>query len=246
MVVRRVMARARGSVGVVAVALLMLGGCGGHDGVAATDARVVDGPVACDAVDQDCPDGDKCTFVDPEADGFERACVAPTGTRAEGDRCVRGADGPAGLGHDDCAPGLFCSFIGVVPPSAGGSRLCRRACEADAGCATGQRCAVLADGQGLCGPTCAAFGPCAGGMSCADAWTGTGGDRDLFLVCRVAGPVALGQPCGLDDECGADAICLTELFGVPSVCAALCDGEHPCATGTCQELASGAPGVCTP
>ncbi len=223
------------------MALLVLVG-GGGGGEETVDAGASDGMVACDPVGQSgCGAGMKCTFVDPEGDGFETACRA-AGTVAEGMTCVRGG----GFGDDDCAAGSFCTFIGVLPPAQGGTRVCRAICGVGAACDGGQTCAQLVDAPmkaGMCGPSCAPFaGTCGDGMTCAELWTGLGGDFDLFAVCRPPGATGAGQACGADSDCVADHTCL-ELPGAPVVCRPLCDSTHPCASGSCFE-ADGGFGAC--
>jgi len=208
----------------VILGFLCLAACGGGD-ADAPDAAV---DVTCDPVAQDCRDGDKCTYTDPEGDGLERECVAPTGTVGVDQPCVRDA---SGFGHDDCAAGGFCTFIGVLPPEAGGMRYCRATCGSDDDCGDGQRCAAQLEDppEGFCGPTCAPFSTCDDGMTCAELYAGVGGDFDLFLVCRVVGVVPGGGACTANTDCGADHVCLTGFPGIPEVCRALCDDAHPCA-----------------
>lgn len=198
---------------------------------------------SCDPVAQDCPDEAKCSFVDPEGDGFDRACVAEQGAGAAGEPCTRAAAGDPGLGRDDCAPGLFCTYIGVPPPSAGGTRLCRPVCDEATPCPDGLTCARLAEApaQGMCGPACAPFaGTCADGMTCADPWTGLDGAQ--FLTCRMPGVTPTGGACGHSEDCPADHVCA----GFPGAeqCLALCDDAHPCAAGTCVRPEGDAAGAC--
>jgi hypothetical protein len=166
-----------------------------------------------------CAAGDKCTLVDPELDGFAAGC---------------------------CAAGGFCTFIGVLPPDLGGSRLCRAICASDDACEAGQRCAILDPrlGAGFCGPTCAPLaGACGDGMTCAELRPGAGGSFDLFTVCRVPGSGAAGAPCVADSDCGADHVC-PELPGQARVCRPLCDASHPCSGGQCFQPANEI-GACT-
>lgn len=192
---------------------------------------------------QDCPGGEKCTYVDEDGmPGLERDCVGDFGGRQRGETCTRGA---AGLGHDDCAPGLFCSFIGVLPPDRGGSRLCRAMCDADTACPGTERCARQVEGpaMGFCGQPCDPFTACPSNMTCGDLYPSLEGDLAFFLVCRVTGAVALGGACATNYDCGADAICFD--FLGPGSCLALCDATHPCAgTSQCQTPAGAVAGVC--
>lgn len=198
----------------------------------------------CDpAAQTGCRSDQKCTFVDPEADGFTTACRPVTGAIVEGATCTRG---PGGFGDDDCAAGLFCTFIGVLPPDQGGTRVCRAICNAGEACASGQTCARLTDAPvaGMCGPSCAPFAAtCSDGMTCAELWSGLGGDLDLFAVCRPPGTGAAGTACASDVDCVADHVCLA-LPGAPRVCRPLCDAEHACATGECFQPSGGPVGAC--
>ncbi len=224
---------------------------GGADGAVRADAmrradgpRVPDGPAgaACDPVVQTgCTSAmaGKCTLVDPgTGNGNVRACVPVTGAVTEGAACMRESETAAAFGHDDCAPGLACTYIGVVPPRAGGTRLCRRFCHVDGDCA-GQRCAQTADavsGQaavGFCGPTCTPFPDnCPSGMSCSDLWQSTEGFPAFFATCRIAGGVAAQMGCQKSEDCQAGLVCFA-LAGLGK-CTPPCDAAHPCAVGQCM------------
>jgi hypothetical protein len=219
--------------------LLLLAGCGGDAPMnAPPDLAPTNVGQPCDPLAQDCASG-KCTIV-AGTDGNQRACVAATGSITEGQPCTRTAEG---LGHDDCAPGLFCSFINELPPEAGGTRYCRRLCHRDGDCAMGERCASADDfGDGLCTRHCVPFADCGQQMSCSDLWSDTSGLLDLILVCRVPGMIPIGGACMTHYECAADSVCIDPAFGDDTRCRALCDANHPCASGACQMF--GGAGYC--
>ncbi len=215
------------------------------------DARPPDAPPAppdaafsCDPTAQDCPvPSDKCTIVGVGTMNVP-GCVAVTGAMAEGDMCMRTIEG---IGHDDCAKGFLCTFIDVVPPSAGGSRLCRRLCRADTDCAPGDRCAAFdshVPTDGVCTPTCAAFSPCPSAMTCSDLYSDAANPFDVFLVCRLAGPMAIGAACMISEDCVDDAVCVDPSLGTDRHCFALCDPTHACTTGACQTFGAGGTGIC--
>lgn len=178
-----------------------------------------------------------------------RACLAVTGT-VEADRaCQREADGEPGFGHDDCAAGLACTYLGVLPPAAGGTRMCRRFCHSDDDCPGSQVCARVSDQSppdGFCGPPCRPFGnDCGSAMTCADVWSSAADPNRYLVFCRVPGPLADGASCGKDEDCGVDRACIASSPNSATVCRPLCDAAHPCAAGSCQvEDAASGVGYC--
>lgn len=191
---------------------------------------------ACELVPQTgCAADEKCTLIDEG--GNLRGCVPLRGAVGEGEPCEREA---LGFGHDDCGPGLTCTFIGVLPPSAGGSRRCRRLCEDDAICGVGQRCALLtteAPFAGFCGPTCTPFGDdCAAPLECTRAWSGVDADRPFFASCRLPGDVTEGSSCAAVDESCASGLVCAEIVAGGGLCARPCDAAHPCPSGACTEI----------
>ena len=211
------------------------------------DGRPPDAPVAmvCDPVNQTVCAGatPKCSLVDDGTmmDTLEPGCVAATGAGAQmtGQTCTRTAEGAPGWGHDDCAPGGWCSGVGVIPPSQGGSRICRPFCANDATCATGERClGLLEDPQaGYCIRACTLFvEDCGTGLTCGSLAL----DIDLtyvFAYCRPVGTVVPDATCGIDLECQAGYACLDlTMDGMANPkCVQLCDTVHPCTTGTCND-----------
>ena len=192
--------------------------------------------------EQDCArKSDKCAIVQDGAGVRAAACIARTGDRALGESCVRG---PLGFGHDDCAAGAFCSFIGELGPDQGGTRRCHALCTSDRACADGERCGVLVESQGagFCGPSCQPFSACGPGLSCADVYDGTAGLADVWLACRPIGAAASGANCTTSYECPADHACIDPAFGNARRCLALCDSAHACSSGSCRMF--GAFGFC--
>lgn len=202
---------------------------------------------ACNMVAQTgCGPGEKCTLVESPT-GNLRGCVALTGDVAEGHACRRADEG---FGHDDCSAGSTCTFIGVVPPSAGGTRRCRVLCEEDTDCGTGERCAALTretDGGGFCGPVCTPFGnDCPTPLECTRVWPGsraTPPASDFFVTCRAPGARPAGATCDpVAEDCATGLVCAT-LGGGAGVCLMPCDANHPCAAGDCT-LLDGTLGLC--
>ncbi len=226
----------------VASASLLLAACPTRDGTAdATgleDASIADAPaLACDLEARTgCPVGDKCTLVTSEL-GDVRGCVAVQGAVPEGGPCVRSDEG---FGHDDCAPGTTCTFIGILPPRLGGTRRCRSLCTRDAACEPGERCALLtteAPAAGFCGETCVPFGAgCPAPLECTRLWPAVEDAPPGFLTCRAIGELLEGAPCNpVAEDCAAGLVCFGG-FGVPSACVRPCDDAHACASGTCSVL----------
>jgi hypothetical protein len=205
----------------------------GRDAGSGLDAAVA---TACELVAQTgCGADEKCTLIDDG--GNRRGCVPLRGGVAEGEPCTRDA---AGFGHDDCAPGLTCTFIGVLPPSAGGARLCRRLCEDDAICGAGQRCASLtaeARPAGFCGPTCTPFADdCEAPLECTRAWVAVDPERPFFASCRLPGDVPEGSSCSaVAENCASGLVCAEIVVG-GGLCARPCDAAHPCPSGACTEI----------
>lgn len=226
-------------------------GAGGASSGAGGSATAGAPAAACDPVAQTCPPGpqSKCTLV-TVAGHNTPACVEDHGAVAEGAPCQRDVDGPAGFGHDDCDKGLFCTFIGVLPPSAGGTRRCRTLCHVDATCPTGQRCAALDDASpanGFCGATCQPFGAaCPTGLECSRLWPAADpAGPAAFVTCRLPGSKARGAACDpVAEDCVAGHVCVDPALGQAPSCLPLCDDAHPCAAGTCVMPAGLGAGVC--
>lgn len=228
------------------------------------DARVNTTPDAstaqtdCDTVTQNCEgDADKCTLV-VDGQDLDRVCLAETGMVGEGMTCLRTTQGNAGVGHDNCAAGLWCSGLGFGTGADGFpvERACRRWCRNTMGCDQPQRCVELGDlvpQDAFCLTTCELWGTtCGAGLGCNIITTT---ELESVGYCTSVGTVILGGECdGEMLRCGADAVCISGASDTdPSSCRAACDqasgatGTHGCETGyTCSPL-NGAPtgyGVC--
>jgi hypothetical protein len=205
----------------------------------------------------------KCTAVDDGTGvGTMPGCVTPSGTAAADDSCTRDSETPAGVGHDSCAAGSYCSGYGSLssPPD----RHCRKFCADDTGCPTGHKCmALIVDPSGspldgICVPTCTLFGTdCPSGLNCGVTSLDEDGSNVIFS-CRQVGTAAVGAPCVTSGgtagpapyDCVADSLCFDPAggSGTAFVCNGLCDGTHTCPTGkTCNTSGTGLPtgdGVC--
>lgn len=206
-------------------------------GRADTSSHDAPAPVACDLEAQTgCLATEKCTLVASDR-GDVRGCVPLRGEVPLGEPCTRAAEG---FGHDDCAAGSTCTFIGVLPPRLGGTRRCRALCTGDAACAPDERCALLTTeppSAGFCGQTCEPFGTaCTTPLECTRLWPAVDDDPPGFLTCRAAGEVAEGMPCSpVAEDCASGLVCFGG-FGTPEACVRPCDAAHPCAEGSCSVL----------
>jgi hypothetical protein len=202
-------------------------------------------PGACDVVLQNCPSGQRCTYV-RTADRTERACVAE-GTAGEGNPCQ--LSGPAeGQGVDSCKKGLFCTD---VPLEDGGTSFqCTRLCHDTAQCGASLQCNEVLRLNGtvelplVCGnqaKPCALLAqdcesplgcyPTTGQPSCTSQ-----GARDEGARCEFSNQCASGSACvGTENEKACRRLCR-----FPS-------GQPSCAQGRCQPL-QGHPdvGACVP
>jgi hypothetical protein len=247
-------------------------GCGASSapGVPDADTQPDALPVIfCDTLKRDCNDPfvTKCTLLEQSAFSRAAECVVPTGSQKDGDSCARSATGLAGVGHDNCSGGLFCSESGfATDPNGNPTALaCRRFCDSSQDCdgQTGERCRPIGtcSTHGVCLPSCQVFGPpCSSGMTCRleitydsacppvpTAWDGTG-------TCETPGTLKEGDSCFATVEtCGAGLFCYTDSRN-NTRCYQPCDtlggmsGTHPCPNGQTCTRASGVPGlgVCSP
>ena len=111
-----------------AVALLMAA-CGGTGGASAdaapgTDAPADSGGTACDPVAQNCGPGQKCDFG-CQGTAAVVACWPATDGGMVGTTCTN---------TSTCAAGTACIAISTA------GTVCRKYCNTDADCATGERC----------------------------------------------------------------------------------------------------------
>ncbi len=182
----------------------------------------------------------KCTLVDGVgADAYDTVCVAPTGSLRLGQCCER-----RGRGDDDCAPGGWCTPLGIGSVEEG-PMACRQICRQDEDCAGTERCLALGDEVGLCVAPCRIFGDecevpqirCAAGASV---------DGDYFGYCARYGRGLTDQPCGSDADCGEDYVCEQD----SASCRQMCDDEHACPEEErCLPLGLGdpdSPRICRP
>lgn len=203
------------------------------------DAPPLDAAARCSPFDAACGTGLKCTVTDPAPDGTTVTACLPAGTLGDGMTCATSAM----LGHDECAAGLLCSALGLLDLTAPQSK-CRRYCSATRACAAGDGCFPVSDDYtiGVCVPRCTPFGTdCPTDFDCSNALPDI--DRsDLRLVCRHTGTTAVGGSCGHDLDCVAGSIC--DPIRMPRTCLALCDGQHPCAAGSCFPIPGTNAGAC--
>jgi hypothetical protein len=210
----------------------------------ASDMAVADGGGtvgSCDVVAQDCKGAtSKCTLTDTgtaQMPALTETCVAPTGTQGLEMTCTRAGDQ---AGHDDCAPGYWCSFIGW--PST--QRHCNKFCHSDTDCPSSEKCYSIdpanAAADGACVKPCTLFGSdCTGGLTCGTLLfdiDATMTNPDSFVACNSKGTAKAGEACMAVSDCVAGTTCA----GQASVCVDLCDDSHPCPdtdAGTCGSLA---------
>jgi hypothetical protein len=193
------------------------------------------GTMGCDLIAQDCGTGQKCAVS-----GFgmtaTTACVM-AGTAGEGMACTRT------MGMDNCAAGLTC---------ARGAGVCRKYCESNSNCLSGQKCGAGRAGSiiGTCAVPCTPFGTDCGSLNCSSLATAFG-STDVFFTCRMPGTTANFDDCTGGGICGPNAFCDVNA----GWCAPLCDNTHACpalsgdggVAVSCMSLAtgmSGDPGFC--
>lgn len=224
-------------------------------------ASAIDGAPAfkCDTVNQDCTDAvkTKCTLTSNSMNVLSETCLAPTGMVASKATCLRTPSvGFAGVGHDDCDKGLFCSGRGEPVDMMGNPtmRACRLFCRASSACGTGEKCFTIGSftpADGFCVPSCTLWGmaaQCPSGLACGFSEDQEG---DLNGVCETTDPAGTqGFDCSMTGLCAANFICISN--GTTTQCDAACDtaggaaGMHPCTAGTCSPF-TGAPtgfGIC--
>lgn len=175
---------------------------------------------ACDAEEQDCPDGFKCVLIQSPTDyGFQ--CVEVLGTDGVGEPCMH--DGLT-KGTDTCKEGAFCfgqtdfngnpwegrcyGFCSLVDPMS---------------CSPDEQC-ISAGGVPVCAPSC---NPLVGG-SCGSEAQCVYRDSTTGFVCfppatEVSG---IGEPCISGITCEAGLACVEGVAGCESqgrCCTELCD-----------------------
>ena len=192
-------------------------------------------PGECDLVAQDCPTGNKCTYV--RQDNVTRRRCVPAGAAAEGAACE--SQGTAtGEFYDTCARGLYCTDRRASDGSTTFS--CQRFCYASSQCAAPRECVDVLGFTGsqelprVCGeagPTCDLLTQgCGGTLGCYPS-SRTG------AVCVAAGSVTDGAACTYSNDCRAGSACVRE--GAGQVCRRLCrspSGAPACPSGRCEPL----------
>ncbi|MDI3292099.1 hypothetical protein QHF83_52800, partial [Polyangium sp. 15x6] len=189
----------------------------------------------CDLVGQNCGAGSECTLVDPagQKKTYFSVCEAVGGAVAEGAACTRTA-----FGEDNCAPGLLCTDDAKAP----NNFACREYCAKKSDCDANELCLAYWTGSplaGVCIPTCTPFSNgCEAGSTCRDRNSLTNdGIVDISgaggFACGHAGPVAVGEICQWDADCGVNARCGVQFSGGDGNkrCLAYCDDAHPCSGG---------------
>jgi hypothetical protein len=220
--------------------MLVFFGCNSNDqGMKAPDmsAKVHDLSVSgdsgnmifCDPIKQDCPTGQKCTYIsDPNSMGLVAACVPVTGTQGFEMPCDRDANGDPGM--DNCAPGFFCSVIGWPGTTTNPQRHCNQLCATTSDCPANHNCIPRTDSNGDCVRNCGGLGStsCGAGLACAEPEQDIGStmmNPIVFLTCRTAGSGGPADACMEDAECQALFLCDNN----EGTCALqLCDDSHMC------------------
>ncbi|MGZ3459329.1 MAG: hypothetical protein ACXU86_12600 [Archangium sp.] len=203
-------------------------------------------PGECDLVAQDCPSGNKCTYV-RQGSATIRRCV-PDGTVAEGAACQSTAT-PEGDFYDTCKAGLYCTDESA--PDGGTSFTCQKFCYGSEQCTAPRDCIEVLRFAGsnelprVCGeagPGCDLLAQgCASSLGCYPS-------PKSGPVCVTAGAVTDGSACTYSNDCRPGSACVKESTGL--VCRPLCrapSGEPGCASGHCEPLQdfSGV-GACVP
>ncbi|MDC0708226.1 hypothetical protein POL68_07065 [Stigmatella sp. ncwal1] len=200
---------------------------------------------ACDPVLQNCPAGQRCTYL-RTAGQTERACVEE-GTADEGNPCQ--LSGPSeGLGTDNCKKGLFCTD--TSREDGGTSFQCVRFCHDAAQCGASRQCNEVLWLNGtvelplVCGSEakeCDLLAQnCESPLGC---YPTTGKP-----LCTSQGGRGEGARCEFSNQCASGSACVRTGEGL--TCRPLCrlpNGQPSCAQGSCQPL-QGHPdvGACVP
>jgi hypothetical protein len=199
--------------------------------------------VCCDPIAQDCQDPSaRCQMVYGKTGSSVSACIPVTGAAGEGEACARVSEETTAIGRDDCAAGLFC--VNWSQPTAS-DRACRALCTSDASCGAGRGCRHMAGSvppAGLCVETCDLFADpsgCPANNGCFvqtdNEWRNGAFVQAAFCAVPHATYVE-GQDCSFPNDCAPGLACLWLATATKFVCQRLCDGAHPCATGTCAPL----------
>jgi hypothetical protein len=200
----------------------------------------------CDPVAQNCPAGNKCTYV-RHGSTTSRRCV-PDQTVAEGGAC-QSKETPEGDFHDTCKAGLYCTDQAAA--DGGTVFVCQKFCYASAQCTAPRDCIDVLRFTGsnelprVCGqpgPACELLAQgCASSLGCYPS-------PSSGPVCVTAGAVEDGAACTYSNDCRPGSACVNGEAGL--VCRRLCrapSGEPGCASGHCEPLRDFAGvGACVP
>jgi hypothetical protein len=203
-------------------------------------------PGECDLVAQDCPAGNKCTYV-RQGSVTSRRCV-PDGTVTEGGACSSNAT-PEGDFYDTCKAGLYCTD--QTAPDGGTAFACQKFCYGGEQCTAPRDCIEVLRFTGsdelprVCGeagPKCDLLAQgCASSLGCYPS-------PSSGPVCVTAGTVEDGAACTYSNDCRPGSACVKEGAGL--ACRKLCrapSGEPGCASGHCEPLQDFAGvGACVP
>ena len=195
-------------------------------------------PGECDLVAQNCPTGNKCTYVRQGSPGgpASRRCIQE-GMVAEGGACQSTATAQGDF-HDTCKAGLSCTDS---PATDGGSTFaCQKFCYGSEQCTAPRDCVDVLRFTGsnelprVCGepgPRCELLAQgCANTLGCYPS-------PRSGAVCVMAGSAADGASCTYSNDCRPGSACVNG--GAGRVCRRLCrapSGEPGCASGRCEPL----------
>jgi hypothetical protein len=179
----------------------------------------------CNIHKDDCPRGSKCAVIFTSETDRAFQCVPEEGDGTDGDECSREYQGA-----DDCAPGFYCSPIGVLS--------CRRMCFGENDCTVDTACSLFGydPDVGVCLPRCLLTTDCGEGKSCKLVGSP---DRGAG-ICATDGPQPEGATCDGDRLCGPNLFCA-------GTCVRNCDASVGCGlSGHCVLFGDLGACVCNP
>ncbi|QRK05470.1 hypothetical protein JQX13_35645 [Archangium violaceum] len=193
-------------------------------------------PGECDLVAQNCPAGNKCTYV-RQGSETTRRCV-PDGTVTEGGACESTTQPGGDIFYDTCKAGLYCTD--QTGPDGGTTFTCQKFCYGNEQCTAPRACVEVLRFTGsdelprVCGEAGSGCDPLAQGCASSLGCYPTPGSG---AVCVTAGTVEDGSPCAYSNDCKPGSACVKDGAGL--VCRKLCrapSGEPGCASGRCEPL----------